>query len=74
MNTQEQICKNVEMYTHFIQYVALNGCNKIKCKKCLLNGICDRTPRNGRQVAEAFLIDSAKIAEEKKKTDTGKKE
>jgi len=40
----------------------------------LLNGICDRTPNNGRQVAEAFLRDSAKMAEEKKKTDTGKKE
>lgn len=74
MNTQEQIGKNVEMYTRFIQYIALNGCNKIKCKKCLLNGICDRTPNNGRQVAEAFLRDSAKMAEEKEKSDTGKKE
>ncbi len=66
MNTKEQVSKNVEMYTRFIQYIALNGCNKIKCKKCLLNGICDRTPHNGRQVAEAFLRDSAKMAEEKK--------
>ena len=74
MNTQEQIGKIVEMYTRFIQYVAINGCNKIKCKTCLLNGICVKTPRKGRQVAEEFLRDSAKIAEEKKKTDTGKKE
>lgn len=63
----------VKMYTRFIQYIAINGCRTIKCKACLLSGICDRTPANGKAIAEQWLKDSVKMAEEKKSPTQEKK-
>ena len=70
----EGTLERVEMYARFIQYIAINGCRSIRCKRCLLNGICDRTPANGRDVAAQWLKDSVKMAEEKKSPTQGKKE
>jgi hypothetical protein len=64
----------VKMYTRFIQYIAINGCRSIRCKGCLLSGICDRTPANGKAIAEQWLKDSVKMAEEKKSPTQEKKE
>lgn len=64
----------VKRYTRFIQHIAINGCRNIRCKGCLLSGICDRTPANGKAIAEQWLKDSVKMAEEKKSPTQGKKE
>lgn len=64
----------VKMYTRFVQYISINGCRNIRCKGCLLNGICDRTPANGKAIAEQWLKDSVKMAEENKSPTQEKKE
>lgn len=34
-----------------LQYISQNGCNGIKCKRCVLNKMCSHNPKTARQTA-----------------------
>lgn len=47
----------------FVMYIYKNGCNGIKCKKCMLNSSCDRHPQHARLNALTVLKEAYKIRE-----------
>lgn len=56
--------KDIEKYAYYqIIHISKFGCSGIKCKKCVLNKICDHFPSKAKGIANQ-MIAYAKAVEE----------